>query len=75
MALPAHRALARYLDKHGLTHEEFGISCGLSRSMVSRIVRGGEQGRLPGRDAALAIERATGIAANSWGAPARRTAA
>lgn len=54
--------LKRYLDKHGLTQRQFARISGLAESQIHEYCTwtpGGE-GRRPGIDAAIDIERASG---------------
>ena len=48
--------LGKYLSWYGLTHAEFALMANVPRVMISFWARGH---RKPGRDYALAIERAT----------------
>ena len=57
--------LGAYLSEYGLTHAEFAVAADVPRVMISFWARGH---RKPGRDYALAIERATrgAVPAESW---------
>jgi DNA-binding transcriptional regulator YdaS (Cro superfamily) len=65
LGTPTSSPLGRYLDEHELTQVSFAALSGVPQCQVSAYLNGR---RKPGRDNALAIERATGgtVSAESW---------
>ena len=65
-------ALARFMAANDLTQVRFAQLSGVPQCQISAYLRGR---RKPGRENALAIERATGgaVTTESWDAPRRRS--